>query len=83
MLKSFIMFVCFTYIDGVMLTIIFQAGIVKEISDLYLLRSKDLLGNNSDNVSSINLRGRDGWGDRSVNNLLSAIDARTKLSFPR
>jgi DNA ligase (NAD+) len=71
-----------------------RMGMVKNISDIYRLRHADLLCGSGDTGSYIddNIDGADekqslrqlkGWGDRSVNNLLAAIDTRRELSFER
>lgn len=55
---------------------LYNLGVVKTPLDMFQLRSVDL--------SSSILRERKGWGDKSVNNLLSAIDARRQgISFAR
>ena len=62
-----------------------QGGIVKSILDLYELRNRDLnysaiyttsaTSTDTESPSQVpSLRGRKGWGDRSVNHLLAAID---------
>ena len=77
---------------------LYSVGIIKSIVDIYKLREADLregLNATSDadkfavtgeiekRVKPNNLRTRKGWGDRSVNNLLAAIDARRKIPFDR
>lgn len=61
-----------------------QLGMLRSIADIYSLRKVDL-----GDVASLSkaerksLRDLKGWGDRSVNNLLAAIDARKNLTFDR
>ena len=55
---------------------LYNLGVIKTPLDIFQLRSVDL--------SSTILRERKGWGDKSVNNLLSAIDSRRQgISFAR
>lgn len=55
---------------------LYNLGVIKTPLDIFRLRSVDL--------SSTILRERKGWGDKSVNNLLSAIDSRRQgISFSR
>lgn len=59
---------------------LFTVGLVKTPADIFKLRMQDLDG---ENQSGDTLRGRKGWGDRSVNNLLSAIDKRRKIPMQK
>ena len=56
-------------------------GLIKSVADIYMLRKADL--RTIANTEDLSLRNRKGWGDRSVNNLLSAIDQRRSLTFER
>jgi DNA ligase (NAD+) len=59
---------------------------LRNIADIYSLRKLDLEGSSdvqSNNTERMSLRELKGWGDRSVNNLLAAIDDRQSLAFDR
>lgn len=60
-----------------------QLGMLRSIADIYSLRKADLGEDISNPSEHSSLRDRKGWGDKSVNNLLAAIDSRKKLSFDR
>jgi hypothetical protein len=47
------------------------------VLDLYTLRERDLAGD------AAGLRARKGWGDRSVNHLLAAVDRARRLDDHR
>jgi len=69
---------------------LYSLGLVKSPADVFRLRRMDLAvgeaggsaskgEGDSSKDDSLVLRGRKGWGDRSVNNLLAAIDRRRTL----
>jgi len=75
---------------------LYACGIIKSVADIFELRKMDLQestnyigGNPADDLTTESksplqmLRTRNGWGDRSVNNLLKAIDSRRIISFER
>jgi DNA ligase (NAD+) len=67
---------------------LFNLGCLKSFADIYKLRQMDLSGSFNDNNVELmdethSLRTQKGWGDRSVNNLLSSIDSRRNISFDR
>lgn len=68
---------------------LYTCGVIKSVEDIFKLRKMDLQESTiSDNeaveTSPVQmLRTRKGWGDRSVNNLLKAIDARRVIPFER
>eukprot|EP01035_Chromulina_nebulosa_P019857 gene19857-25808_t len=59
-----------------------EIGLVRNIADIYLLRDLDKTPTIRLNEST-SLRDRKGWGDRSVNNLLTNIDNSRNISFHR
>ena len=48
----------------------FEDGLIKSPADIFRLRSE-------------NLHGREGWKEKSINNLLAAIESRRKIEMPR
>lgn len=77
---------------------LYNARIIDSVADLFKLRQQDLIRakervmrvkdtenqtNVEDDESEKNLRTRKGWGDRSVNNLLAAIDDSRTVTLDR
>ena len=68
---------------------LYTCGVVNSVADIFKLREIDrqesiILNDKMVEKSPMQmLRTRKGWGDRSVNNLLKAIDARRVIPFER
>ena len=66
-----------------------QANLIKTPVDIFRLRNADLKVPNEGIASGpaaapvLSLRTLKGWGDRSVNNLLAAIDAKREVDCHR
>ena len=71
-----------------------QANLIKTPVDIFRLRNADLKAPNETDATSspgtgtaatsaVSLRILTGWGDRSVNNLLAAIDAKKEVDCHR
>jgi len=70
---------------------LYTLGLIKSPLDVFRLRKMDLEGGSAasaaaaagDHEENLLLRGKKGWGDRSVNKLLAAIDKRRILPLER
>lgn len=62
---------------------LYQDGILRTPADIFSLRRRDLHAEDSGPSVVGQLRSKKGWGDRSVNKLLAAIDAKRELPMPR
>ncbi|MBM3485280.1 MAG: NAD-dependent DNA ligase LigA [Alphaproteobacteria bacterium] len=51
-------------------------GIVREPADLFRMAGRERDG-------ALDIRGREGWGDKSTDNLFHAIEARRRIAFER
>lgn len=67
-------------IDGLgarQITAFYADGLIKEAADIFTLEARD----NAESLTS--LKNRDGFGDKSVENLFAAIEKRRHIALPR
>ena len=62
---------------------LYKDGLLRSPADIFSLRRRDLEGDGSGPSLVGQLRSKKGWGNRSVNKLLAAIDAKRELPMLR